>query len=401
MFNTSLLNEYKDDILISAIQERQKEIVDYFYGLWQDMGDGVFNDSLYDIFPPGFIDRDKERAKQVVRDINNIVQSVVIRRNAKAIYCYVMHHMIEIWYNVIYFEEIHELPSEVMKLIEESKALDDDDPDRDEYNLSERIYGWFTDKEMCLGDFEDAYDEDFFDETTAEAAAELFLSENGIPDSLGIDIRELIDLLPTDLYELVMEKLDADQKQTNKIASEIVETIWPEVKGFYHVPAHSDSPHVCSYNGAKEILLIFKDWVENNSGWRDVLSANPAAREAAVQRLIVLGSKTYIKEQNLDLNCENNIGVGEEDIKISRGNDKTVIEIKLTSNPRCKHGYEKQLPRYAEAEHTDNMIFCLVDLGDNNTAEEIKAMKDEENNRALPELFVINARPQKSASVLN
>jgi hypothetical protein len=83
--------------------------------------------------------------------------------------------------------------------------------------------------------------------------------------------------------------------------------------------------------------------------------------------------------------------------KISRGNDKTVIEVKLTSNPRCRHGFEKQLPRYAKAEHTDNMIFCLVDLGDNPTVvEEIKGLQDENK----PMLVVIDARPQKSASLM-
>ena len=101
------------------------------------------------------------------------------------------------------------------------------------------------------------------------------------------------------------------------------------------------------------------------------------------------------------MNCESNIGVGQEDLKISRGNDKTIIEVKLTSNPRCKHGFERQLPRYAEAEKTENMVFCLINLGDQKTVDEIiQLRKDrEKEGEAVPDLIIINAEPQKSASI--
>jgi len=36
-------------------------------------------------------------------------------------------------------------------------------------------------------------------------------------------------------------------------------------------------------------------------------------------------------------------GRGPVDFKISRGEDKTVIEIKLTSNNDCLHGFEVQI----------------------------------------------------------
>jgi len=116
----------------------------------------------------------------------------------------------------------------------------------------------------------------------------------------------------------------------------------------------------------------------------------------------LLGSKTYLKNQNLDMNCESNLGVGEEDIKISRGNDKTIIEIKLSSNSKCKHGFEKQLPRYAEAEHTENMIYCLVDLGDDQVVNTIRAIyeKSREEGKPVPELIIVDATQQKSASIL-
>lgn len=156
-----------------------------------------------------------------------------------------------------------------------------------------------------------------------------------------------------------------------------------------------------SYQGAIDILGLFKDWVENNGGWRDVQNADSSIKEAAIHRLIFLGGKLYLEDKNLDIACENNIGVGQEDIKISRGTDKTIIEVKLTSNSTCKHGFEKQLPRYAEAEHTDNMFFCLVDIGEQKVVEEMKKLRDKgiEEGRPVPDLMVIDAKSQKSASI--
>ena len=165
--------------------------------------------------------------------------------------------------------------------------------------------------------------------------------------------------------------------------------IWPEIEGCFVSLSHGESHYVSSIEGAKEILWIFSDWVENNGGWKIIQACDSSGREATIHQLIFLGAKKYIENQNLDMNCESNIGVGREDIKICRGNDKTVIEVKLSTNPDCKHGYEEQLPRYAEAEHTDNMIFVLVRVDD-------KVIEIQERNK--PELKIIDARPQKTAS---
>ena len=179
-----------------------------------------------------------------------------------------------------------------------------------------------------------------------------------------------------------------------KIISEAnvyADSLWLNIESFFHVLEHSDSSHVSSLEGAQKIIFIFKDWVENNGGWRDIQACENRLKEAAIHRWMFLGAKAYIEDQNLDMSCENNIGVGQEDIKISRGNDKTVIEVKLSSNPDCKHGYEVQLPRYAEAEHTKNMIFVLIKV-DN------KVHGISRESIDMPEINVIDARPQRSAS---
>ena len=51
------------------------------------------------------------------------------------------------------------------------------------------------------------------------------------------------------------------------------------------------------------------------------------------------------------------------DLKFSRGQDITIIEVKLSSNAQYMHGYEIQVEEYAKAEQTDNIIYVLVDVG--------------------------------------
>ena len=51
------------------------------------------------------------------------------------------------------------------------------------------------------------------------------------------------------------------------------------------------------------------------------------------------------------------------DFKISRGQDITIVEVKLTSNDQYLHGFEVQIEEYGKAEQTDNLVYVLVDLG--------------------------------------
>ena len=182
--------------------------------------------------------------------------------------------------------------------------------------------------------------------------------------------------------------------QNEEVINEAItyaDSLWPSIEGFFHVLAHSQQVCVSSREGAQEIIWIFKDWVENNGGWRVIQECDSRYKEDVIHRLMQLGGKTYLESQNLDMSCEANMGVGQEDIKISRGNDKTIIEVKLSSNSDCKHGYEKQLPRYAEAEHTKNMIFVLVYVDDRN-------WRIVKNSEYKPDIVSIDARPKKPAS---
>jgi len=145
--------------------------------------------------------------------------------------------------------------------------------------------------------------------------------------------------------------------------------------------------------------MILKNWVENNKGWAQIQNAD-GQREKAVQSYFCLGAAQYLRDNNLDLSCEANEGPGPVDHKISRGNDKTVIEMKLSSNDQYIHGYTKQIWRYAQAENTENMIYILIDVGNEERVENLRKLHEQRlvEGQKSPILVIIDAKPQKSAS---
>ena len=93
---------------------------------------------------------------------------------------------------------------------------------------------------------------------------------------------------------------------------------------------------------SKSILVFFKDWVENQRGWKVIKEINSRNREKCVQFILLYGASSFIKANDLDISCEPDEGRGPVDFKISRGQDKTIVEVKLSSNPQYLHGFTSQ-----------------------------------------------------------
>jgi hypothetical protein len=151
---------------------------------------------------------------------------------------------------------------------------------------------------------------------------------------------------------------------------------------------------------AEEVLMIFKNWVENNKGWDTILEAESAKREKIVQRLVHLSAKHYIQLNNLDISFESDAGRGPADFKVSRGSDITVGEIKLSSNGQYLHGYTVQLEQYAIAEGTKHKIFIFVDIGNPGRLKKIIAEheKRSESDDNAPILVIIDSKSKAAAS---
>lgn len=170
--------------------------------------------------------------------------------------------------------------------------------------------------------------------------------------------------------------------------------------GFAFLQHGVEPPQICSREAILHIIDIFKDWVENNRGWSEIQDISTGKREKVVQRLIHLGAKEYIAVNNLDISFESDLGRGPVDIKISVGADKSICEVKLSSNPGYLHGYQTQVQEYGKAECTENMFYVFVDIGNPGRLQTIVA-EHEKNKKAgikCPELIIIDANVKKSAS---
>ena len=158
-----------------------------------------------------------------------------------------------------------------------------------------------------------------------------------------------------------------------------------------------------SYEATIDILNIFKDWTENNRGWAVIQESPSKNREKAIQRFIHLCAKYYLKINRLDASFECNEGNGALDLKISRGLDKTVTEIKLSSNGRYLHGFETQLEQYKEAESTENSVYLFINIGNDIRKEKLLSLYEinKESGRKCPELFIVDAVQKTSASLID
>lgn len=192
------------------------------------------------------------------------------------------------------------------------------------------------------------------------------------------------------------EELDAlDLREDPEYMAEI---LLKKIKS--SVPFSTQNPSPSSFEAAMTIIDIFRDWVENNRGWAEIQDSPTKKREKAVQRFVHLGAKYYVKVNNLDLSFEPDEGRGPVDIKLSRGNDKTLAEIKLSSNGHYLHGYQAQVEEYGKAERTRNLIYVFVDVGNPGRLNTIKKLheKNKRTGVACPELVIVNANVRRAAS---
>ena len=155
-----------------------------------------------------------------------------------------------------------------------------------------------------------------------------------------------------------------------------------------------------SYDASMEIIAFFRHWVEDLKGWEHILGVDSRNREKVIQRVIHGQALAFIEANRLDISCEPNEGRGPVDFKISRGDDKTIIEVKLSSSNQYLHGYEVQIEEYGKAERTDQMIYVLIDLGHPLKIKKILELHDKRYNDGedVPTLIVIDSTEKKSAS---
>jgi len=153
----------------------------------------------------------------------------------------------------------------------------------------------------------------------------------------------------------------------------------------------------------REIVIQFRDLIENKGLWKELWAEDDNPRkEKASQRLLFAVAYSYCKANDIDLTPEADSGNGPVDFKLSKGAaSKVLVEIKLSTNPDVKHGYEKQLEIYKKADDTDRAIFLLIDVGRMGRKHDeiirLRAEFIEEHGRAS-EIIYVDGRQKLSAS---
>jgi hypothetical protein len=110
------------------------------------------------------------------------------------------------------------------------------------------------------------------------------------------------------------------------------------------------------------LLDEFRNYVENNEGWRLLWNDNGVPKSEEAAQLLFLGVvKHYCKANNIDISREVNIGRGPVDFKVSQGHQfRALLELKLARNTKFWNGLSKQLPKYQEAEGVHSGYFVVI-----------------------------------------
>lgn len=154
------------------------------------------------------------------------------------------------------------------------------------------------------------------------------------------------------------------------------------------------------YNLVKTICEQFKYLIEEKGLWKSLYDDNGMSlNESHSQNLFFGIADSYCKANNIDISRENNNGNGPVDFKISKGyKNKTIVEIKKSSNNQLSHCYKEQIPIYMNQEEIDKGIYLLIDLGnhDQRITNFKNAMQKYKNTKI--ELIEIDGRKKASAS---
>lgn len=134
-----------------------------------------------------------------------------------------------------------------------------------------------------------------------------------------------------------------------------------------HHPISLRISSIQDFTNAIDIMIEeFRNYVENNKGWKLLWNDNGTPRREDAAQFLFLGIiKHYCKANNIDISREPDIGRGPVDFKVSHGYGlRALMELKLARNTRFWNGLEKQLPKYQEAENVDVGYFIVILFGD-------------------------------------
>ena len=123
----------------------------------------------------------------------------------------------------------------------------------------------------------------------------------------------------------------------------------------------SDLENVCLV--VDKLIEHFRHIVEDQRMSRVFYVDGEPRKEKFAQLLFFAMSSIYCEENNIGISPEADAGAGPVDFKFSGGKSSVLVEIKLSTNSKIVHGYQKQLTAYQAAEKTDAGHYVVIDVG--------------------------------------
>lgn len=126
--------------------------------------------------------------------------------------------------------------------------------------------------------------------------------------------------------------------------------------------------------------------IEKQGLWKLLWDGDVPRHESSAQLLFFAIAHAYCEANNLDVTPEAETGSGPVDFKFSAGfKIRILIELKLSTNKKLVHGYEKQLKAYAEAEEPIHCIFLVIDVGKmGKKLEQVYALRNDASGDGKP-----------------
>ena len=154
----------------------------------------------------------------------------------------------------------------------------------------------------------------------------------------------------------------------------------------------------------RDIIVQFQHLIEDRGLARELWHNGRRRNEKSVQRLFFAVADSYCKANNLDISPEVDTGTGEIDFKFSQGYDnRFLVEVKLSDNPKLISGYTKQLETYKKSESTMKASYLVIDVSKMaKKDEQLIKIKNERIAAGLPvsDIVFIDGRIKVSASRL-
>lgn len=208
-------------------------------------------------------------------------------------------------------------------------------------------------QEMAMADFEEFDDEEMTQEELVEAYMDVSFYQDILFDDW--DFLALPNLQTNRFF-------DYDEVETRLgINIDYYKELLPQdIRASY-------KSNITLTGDVSEFIDFFNRRCDTSNLYKLFWEGNKPVKEEKIQIVIDNMLSAYFRLQGVEINREVNLGNGQVDFKLYRGNhydEKVLIEVKKASSSYLKKGYEKQLTEYLRASNYKNafyLIACFTD----------------------------------------